>query len=253
MTTLQTACKSAIPILIREALAEGHNPHGTDTQGGQAFHWLATSGSASPSQCKECLDLLLDAGCSLVDQDRLGRTPLYLAVLNGRYEVAADMILVMQEKGLTSAFEARTNRGRTVLQLACDPENGHSRTATLLLLAGADPMPHLQPGSSDQSPMSLASKRGAGALCQLLYALGADSAQGPLNLQRMSRLEASVMFPSVLMSLLEERSGPLEPDEFDKLCERAREHSPDTVALVQSHQAKRSIEALRTMALQHKR
>lgn len=250
--SLKTACKAATPRLVIEALAGGSHPMEFDTDGSQAFHWLATSGGASPERYKEVFDILLGAGCSLIAQDNIGRTPLYLAVLNSKLEVRDFLINAMLERGLTHAFELRTNQGRTVLQMACDSTNGNAQSAMKLAMAGVDLMPHLNPGADPQSPMLLAKERGAIALCRLMYAMGADPSDAPPNFKGMTRIEAALGFPNVMATLLDQKLDPFQPDEFERLCLKCGTFRSNELALLQAHQAKRTIEAIRSAAPQMK-
>ncbi len=116
----------------------------------------------------EMIELLILGGANVNAKNRMAMTPLHLAVLGSRLDLAKDLLLVLS--GEKEAINAKDCRGRTPLHLAA--EACHEELVSLLLWRGADPKAC---DSSGMTPLHMATKSHSGsAVIRQLIRAGAD-------------------------------------------------------------------------------
>ncbi|GLD94760.1 hypothetical protein PINS_up003384 [Pythium insidiosum] len=126
---------------LRELLDAGANPHGRNAKGFKPSHIAKT---------KECLELLLSYGDDLLQGDKLGRTPLFVACARDR-SICVEFLCGWNHQTRSWMLEQEDQRGdRPIHAAAC---NGSDASLEILLRYGADP---LVPNAKGMTPKDLA-------------------------------------------------------------------------------------------------
>lgn len=135
------------------------SPESVDVEGvdGKTALHLASERGDAP-----LAELLLSAGANPNLRDARGRTPLYLAAVNGREAVAALLIVC-------AGLDSRNLEGTTPLAAAV--ANGHDAVARLLIEGGASAN---SPNNSGHTPLAFAVSAGRLLMVELLLSAGVD-------------------------------------------------------------------------------
>lgn len=130
---------------LAKLLDAGANPHGRNAKGFKPSHIAKT---------KDCLALLLSFGDDLLQGDKLGRTPLFVASARDR-ALCVEFLCAWNHETRSWMLEQEDQRGdRPIHAAAC---NGSDTALEVLLKYGADP---LMPNGKALTPKDLAAANG---------------------------------------------------------------------------------------------
>jgi len=146
--------------LVRQALeASPASVNSYSADGWTSLHLAAFFG------CRDCVDLLLNAGAKVNERSRnaMQNMPLHAAAA-GRH---AEIVRILLEHG--AWVNARQHGGWTALHAAA--QNGDTGLAQLLIAAGADIQAR---ADNNQNPLDLALTKGHQAMVEILEHYGAS-------------------------------------------------------------------------------
>ncbi|TMW58909.1 hypothetical protein Poli38472_007054 [Pythium oligandrum] len=127
-TPVHVCCFFGWDTCLKQLLDAGSNPHGRNAKGFKPSHIAKT---------KECLELLLSYGDDLLQGDKLGRTPLFVACARDR-SLCVEFLCSWNHQTRSWMLEQEDQRGdRPIHAAAC---NGSNESLEILLKYGADPV-----------------------------------------------------------------------------------------------------------------
>jgi hypothetical protein len=129
-TPMQAAAEGGNPNVVSLLLEHDADVDSRNLSGWTPLHWASCRGTLSAGKC------LIDHGADINAREVDGWTPLYVCALyaNSGGHPSAEFAQMLLERG--AVIDARTNRGRTSLQMAVERDN--IQLVRLLLEHGAD-------------------------------------------------------------------------------------------------------------------
>lgn len=148
---------------LRRLLDAGANPHVRNAKGFKPSHIAKT---------EQCLELLLSFGDDLLQGDKLGRTPLFVACARDR-SACVEFLCAWNHRSRSWMLEQEDQRGdRPIHAAAC---NGSAASLEILLRYGADP---LIANAKGLTPKDLAAANRHDKCVELLSKAEADQSSG---------------------------------------------------------------------------